>query len=204
MSKRSSGEWYVTQMQDGRQRITIHKAISKNGKSMRQIVKGLDPQGTQLELLQCSIGSRKLSIGRYPHAARPPLDHTTPPRVLHCGANVIGKELPFEPCTACCDDGSRMTSMSSLVVSAENLLGKWAVVMRYHGCSVMGRSVRVSNHIPVLVNDGTRCPKCGGEKISVLVATAPRCFQCLTCRHTWDEPYLRPARDRRTRPQDSH
>ena len=50
---------------------------------------------------------------------------------------------------------------------------------------------------PVIVNDGTRCPKCGSSDISVLVAARPRCFRCLACRHTWDEVYARPARDRR-------
>ena len=55
----------------------------------------------------------------------------------------------------------------------------------------------MSDRDGVPVNSGARCPRCGGEQVSVLVATAPRCLQCLACRHTWDEPALRPARDRR-------
>jgi len=63
--------------------------------------------------------------------------------------------------------------------------------------------VRVSNHPRVPINGGILCPKCGGRTISVLVSTPPRCFQCLACRHIWDEPYLRPARDRRRATKDS-
>lgn len=39
------GEWYVTQMKSGTQFATIHKVVSTDGKSMRQVVKGVDPQG---------------------------------------------------------------------------------------------------------------------------------------------------------------
>lgn len=46
------GEWLVTQMQDGKQLVTIHKAVSKDGKTMRQIVKGIDNQGNSYEQLQ--------------------------------------------------------------------------------------------------------------------------------------------------------
>jgi hypothetical protein len=53
------------------------------------------------------------------------------------------------------------------------------------------------NKYPEQTIDGISCPKCGGKEISVLVATRPRCFRCLTCRHTWDEISVRPARDRR-------
>jgi hypothetical protein len=60
--------------------------------------------------------------------------------------------------------------------------------------------VTVSNHVPV--NDAMPCPRCGGAIITVLVSTPPRCVRCLNCRHTWDEPYLRPVRDRRQRAED--
>jgi hypothetical protein len=46
------GEWYVTQMQNGKQIFTIHKVVSKDGKTMRQTLKGLDPQGRPVESLQ--------------------------------------------------------------------------------------------------------------------------------------------------------
>ena len=55
----------------------------------------------------------------------------------------------------------------------------------------------MSNHVPV--NNATTCPQCGGGNIEMFVSTPPRCFRCLIVRHAWNEPYLRPARDRRGR-----
>jgi hypothetical protein len=46
------GEWYVTQIQDGKQVVTIHKVVAKDGRTMRQIVKGIEPNGKVLESIQ--------------------------------------------------------------------------------------------------------------------------------------------------------
>ncbi len=48
----AAGEWYVTYMQDGKQYLTIHKVISKDGKTMRQTSKGVDAQGKPYERLR--------------------------------------------------------------------------------------------------------------------------------------------------------
>lgn len=46
------GEWFVTYMKDGKQYLTMHKLISPDGKTMRQTIKGLDPQGHPAEQIQ--------------------------------------------------------------------------------------------------------------------------------------------------------
>jgi hypothetical protein len=46
------GHWYVTVMQNGKQIGIIHKTISNDGKTMRQTLKGVDPQGKPFEQLQ--------------------------------------------------------------------------------------------------------------------------------------------------------
>jgi hypothetical protein len=49
----ASGEWLVSAMlQDGTQVGTLRKIISKDGKTMRQITKGVDPQGKPFEQVQ--------------------------------------------------------------------------------------------------------------------------------------------------------
>jgi hypothetical protein len=42
-------EWYVTAMQDGKQVGTRHKTASKDGKILRQSVRGTDAQGKPFE-----------------------------------------------------------------------------------------------------------------------------------------------------------
>jgi hypothetical protein len=49
------GAWWVTQMQDGKQRVTIHKVVSKDAKTMRQMVKGTNSQGTPIEHKQVFV-----------------------------------------------------------------------------------------------------------------------------------------------------
>jgi len=46
------GEWLVTYMRNGKQCPMMHKVISQEGKSMRQTIKGLDPQGRPVEQVQ--------------------------------------------------------------------------------------------------------------------------------------------------------
>jgi hypothetical protein len=46
------GEWYVTFLMDGKQVMTMHKAISLDRQTMRQTVKGLDPQGRSVQQIQ--------------------------------------------------------------------------------------------------------------------------------------------------------
>jgi hypothetical protein len=46
------GEWYVTYLRNGKQYLTMHKVISQDGQSMRQTIKGLDPQGRPAEQIQ--------------------------------------------------------------------------------------------------------------------------------------------------------
>jgi len=46
------GEWHVTTMLDGKQVMTRHKVISKDGKTMRQTVEIMDPQGKLVEQLE--------------------------------------------------------------------------------------------------------------------------------------------------------
>ena len=48
------GEWYATYLRDGKQFQTRHKAISKDGKTMRQTLRGFDAQGKPFELLLVS------------------------------------------------------------------------------------------------------------------------------------------------------
>jgi hypothetical protein len=46
------GHWYVTVMENGKQIGTIHKTISKDRKTMRQTLKGVDPNGKPFEQIQ--------------------------------------------------------------------------------------------------------------------------------------------------------
>ena len=46
------GDWYVTFLMDGKQTMTMHKVISRDKKIMRQILKGVDPQGRYVEQIQ--------------------------------------------------------------------------------------------------------------------------------------------------------
>jgi hypothetical protein len=45
------GDWYVTYMRNGQQYLTMHKVVSKDGKTMRQTMKGLS-QGNPYEQTQ--------------------------------------------------------------------------------------------------------------------------------------------------------
>ena len=44
-----AGDWYATQMQDGKQSYTRHKIVSKDGKILRQIFRSTDTQGKPFE-----------------------------------------------------------------------------------------------------------------------------------------------------------
>jgi hypothetical protein len=44
-----AGEWYATQLQDGKQAYTRHKIISKDGKILRQSFRSTDAQGKPYE-----------------------------------------------------------------------------------------------------------------------------------------------------------
>lgn len=44
-----AGEWYATQMQDGKQSYTRHKIISKDGKILRQSFRSTDAHGKHFE-----------------------------------------------------------------------------------------------------------------------------------------------------------
>ena len=46
------GEWYVTVLLDGKQVMTMHKVISRDRQTMRQTLKGLDPQGRSVQQIQ--------------------------------------------------------------------------------------------------------------------------------------------------------
>jgi hypothetical protein len=46
------GDWYVTFLQNGKQRGVIHKVISKDGKTMTQPRKGVDAQGKPFEHIE--------------------------------------------------------------------------------------------------------------------------------------------------------
>jgi|1185.fasta_scaffold168851_1 hypothetical protein len=46
------GEWYVTFLMNGKQITTLHKSISADRKTMRQTVRGLDPQGRTIQQVQ--------------------------------------------------------------------------------------------------------------------------------------------------------
>lgn len=46
------GEWYVTYLRNGKQYLTMHKMISQDGQTMRQTIRGLDPQGRPAEQIQ--------------------------------------------------------------------------------------------------------------------------------------------------------
>jgi hypothetical protein len=46
------GEWFVTQTQKGKQFATIHKTVSKDGRTMRQVVRGVDEKGNRVDHLQ--------------------------------------------------------------------------------------------------------------------------------------------------------
>jgi len=43
------GEWVLTRMRDGKQYNTVHKIISKDGKTMRQTRRGTSLQGTPVD-----------------------------------------------------------------------------------------------------------------------------------------------------------
>jgi hypothetical protein len=45
----ASGEWYVTYMRNGKQYLTVHKAVSKDGKTLLQTYKGEDSSGKPIE-----------------------------------------------------------------------------------------------------------------------------------------------------------
>jgi hypothetical protein len=44
-----AGDWYATQMQDGKQSYTRHKIVSKDGKILRQSFRSTDTQGKPFE-----------------------------------------------------------------------------------------------------------------------------------------------------------
>ena len=46
------GDWYVTYLQNGKQFLIMHKAISEDGKTMRQTITGIGPQGKPAEQIQ--------------------------------------------------------------------------------------------------------------------------------------------------------
>jgi hypothetical protein len=46
------GDWYVTFLMDGKQVMTMHKVISLDRQTMRQTIKGLDPQGRSVQQIQ--------------------------------------------------------------------------------------------------------------------------------------------------------
>jgi len=46
-----AGEWYATYLRDGKQFQTRHKAISKDGKTMRHTIRAADTQGKPFEIL---------------------------------------------------------------------------------------------------------------------------------------------------------
>ena len=46
------GEWYGTFLMDGKQVMTMHKVISRDRQTMRQTLKGLDPQGRSVQQIQ--------------------------------------------------------------------------------------------------------------------------------------------------------
>jgi hypothetical protein len=52
MTLLAPGEWVLTIMVDGKQGATRHKAVSKDGKTMRHTVKVLDPQGKLVEQVE--------------------------------------------------------------------------------------------------------------------------------------------------------
>jgi hypothetical protein len=43
------GNWYVTALENGKQVELIHKTVSKDGRIMRQTIKGTDPKGKPYE-----------------------------------------------------------------------------------------------------------------------------------------------------------
>jgi hypothetical protein len=47
----SSGEWYAIFLQDGKQYQTIRKMIANDGKTMTQVIRGVDTQGKPFEQL---------------------------------------------------------------------------------------------------------------------------------------------------------
>jgi hypothetical protein len=46
------GDWYVTYLQNGKQFLIMHKVISDDGKTMRQTITGIGPQGKPGEQIQ--------------------------------------------------------------------------------------------------------------------------------------------------------
>ena len=46
------GDWYVTFLMNGKQSMVMHKVISPDGQTMRQTIRGLDPQGKPVEQIQ--------------------------------------------------------------------------------------------------------------------------------------------------------
>ena len=46
------GEWYVTYIGNGKQTVLMHKAVSKDGKTLIQTIKGADTQGRTFEQIR--------------------------------------------------------------------------------------------------------------------------------------------------------
>jgi len=46
------GHWYITILQNGKQNTIMYKVISKDGKTMRITIRGMDAQGKPIEQLQ--------------------------------------------------------------------------------------------------------------------------------------------------------
>jgi hypothetical protein len=44
------GEWCMSSLQDGKQQVIRHKIVSKDGREMRTIIKGVDLQGKAIEV----------------------------------------------------------------------------------------------------------------------------------------------------------
>jgi hypothetical protein len=45
----AAGEWFVTDMVEGKQMATMRKVVSKDGTTLRITVNGVDPQGNAFE-----------------------------------------------------------------------------------------------------------------------------------------------------------
>jgi hypothetical protein len=46
------GDWYVSGIRDGKQVSTRHKIVSKDGRTTRQTLKGVTPDGMPFEQLE--------------------------------------------------------------------------------------------------------------------------------------------------------
>ena len=51
MKNSAMDEWIVTYLRDGKQVGTRHKKISKDGKTLRQTIRGFDDEGKPFEVL---------------------------------------------------------------------------------------------------------------------------------------------------------